>query len=104
MAKGTSLTLVHCNEIGIGMVDCEFILKNADEETKVRLVFTIIDHKIVHGKTVDSSTAVLRAGVGETFSMFWKFAEKVDDKLGITQLPCAHGDEMCKYHPPAENA
>jgi len=72
MAKGTSLTLVHCNcnEIGIGLVDCEFMLKNADEETKVRSVFTIRDHKIVHAKTVDSSTAVLRAQVGETLSMF----------------------------------
>jgi len=66
MEKGTSLTLVHCNEIGIGLVDCEFMLKNSDEETKVRLVFTIRDHKIVHAKTVDSSTAVLRAQVGET--------------------------------------
>jgi hypothetical protein len=95
MTKGTTLTLVHCNEIGMGIVDTQFILQNSDEETNVRLVFTIKDHKIVHGKTVDSSTSVLRAQVGETFSMFWKFGEK----LGITQLPSEAGNDMNKYKP-----
>jgi len=92
-AKGTTLTLEHCNVIGLNSVDAAFLLKNADEETKVRVVFTIRDKQIIQGRTVDSATSVLRAQVEATFSMFGKLGKD----LGITELPCETGNAMNTY-------
>lgn len=94
MAAGTSLTLVHCNVIGLNSIDAEFLLKNANEETKVRMVFTTRDKQIVHGRTVDSTTSVLRARHEATFSMFGTLVKK----LGITESPAESGAAMNTYH------
>lgn len=93
MAKGTTLTLEHCNEIGMNSIDVSFLLKNVDEETKVRIVFTIKDKQLLHGRTADSTTSVLRAQVDATLSMWGKLVKD----FGLLEGTADHGADMNTY-------
>lgn len=80
-SRGTTVTLTRCNLIAIKCLSAELKMKNNEEESTVKMVFTVKDGKIVHGREVDTVTSILRARHAHVMAM-WGFSKSPHPKKG----------------------